>query len=113
MIDVSDGVASEVRHICEESNVGALVDARSIPIHPEVEAAAKRLGHRGLDYALSGGEDFELIFTIKEADLTKLKTYTNDLTVIGSIVPGKEGVKYKDLDGIFKDLPGGYDHFSG
>jgi thiamine-monophosphate kinase len=112
MIDVSDGVASEVRHICNESGVGALVDAKKIPIHPQTEEAAKSLGKRGLDFALSGGEDFELLFTISVKDLPKLQKTVKDFKVIGEITSGKKGVRYIELNGQVRDLPGGYDHFS-
>ncbi len=63
MIDISDGLASEVHHICKLSKVGALVDEKKIPIHAETQAAAKNFADDPLDYALYGGEDFELLFT--------------------------------------------------
>ncbi len=112
MIDVSDGVASEVRHICNESHVGALVVAKNIPIDPETEQAAVQAGTTGLKCALSGGEDFELIFTIAPQDLPKLEAEINDFTVIGEILPLAEGAKYITLQDEKLDLPGGYDHFS-
>ncbi|MFC1517726.1 thiamine-phosphate kinase [Candidatus Margulisiibacteriota bacterium] len=111
MIDISDGVAPETRHICEESKVGAIIEARKIPIHPKTNEAAEAVGSTGLECALSGGEDFELLFTLFEKDLEKLKKEVKDITVIGNILDRKEGSRYVDLDGLVKELPGGYDHF--
>ncbi|MBU0580412.1 MAG: thiamine-phosphate kinase [Candidatus Margulisbacteria bacterium] len=111
MIDISDGVSPEVRHICEESGVGALIEAKNIPIHHETHKAAESVGTTGLECALSGGEDFELLFTLEEKYWQRLKEEVKDITVIGRIVKREEGEKYIDLDGLIKDLPGGYDHF--
>jgi thiamine-monophosphate kinase len=112
MIDISDGLASEVHHICRQSSVGARIDAASVPIHATVIAAARDLEQAPLQFALSGGEDFELLFSIapeKVADLeqTGLNCYT-----VGKIVPASEGIVLMATDGGRAPLPGGYAHFT-
>ncbi|MBI2656218.1 thiamine-phosphate kinase, partial [Candidatus Woesearchaeota archaeon] len=63
MIDVSDGVASEIKHICDGSDVGAVIHADKIPISKDTINDAKKISKNPLDFALYGGEDFELVFT--------------------------------------------------
>ena len=108
MIDVSDGVASEVRHICQESGVGAVVYAGKIPISKDTINDAKKIKKNPLDFALYGGEDFELVFTANKKKLKQLKKY--DVSVIGEIVDRKYGIKLiknnKKLD-----LESGFEHF--
>lgn len=108
MIDVSDGVASEVRHICEESKVGAIVYADKIPISKGTRIDSKKLNKNPLDFALYGGEDFELIFTANKNKLKQLKKY--DVTIIGEIVDKKNGVKLLKNNKKY-DLESGFDHF--
>lgn len=108
MIDVSDGVASEIRHICEESKVGAVIYADKIPISKNTINDTKKIGKDAVDFALYGGEDFELVFTANKNKLKQLKKY--DVTVIGEIVDRKYGIKLiknnKKLN-----LESGFDHF--
>ncbi|MFW6040425.1 MAG: thiamine-phosphate kinase [Thermoplasmatota archaeon] len=105
MIDVSDGLASEVNHICKESGVGALIEKSNIPISDRTKKAGEILEKDPILWALSGGEDFELIFTIPEDRIE----YIQGLTPIwvGEIIG--EGVYL--IDGEKKMLEGGYDHF--
>jgi thiamine-monophosphate kinase len=63
MIDLSDGLSRDLRHICEQSEVGAILDASLIPIHEDARALAKQTGKSPLDHALNDGEDYELLFT--------------------------------------------------
>lgn len=63
MIDLSDGLSRDLRHICEQSNVGALIDAARIPIHEDARAMSRRDGRAPLEHALHDGEDHELLFT--------------------------------------------------
>jgi len=63
MIDLSDGLSRDLRHICEESNVGAIIDASLVPIHDDAKALAKTSGKSPLEHALHDGEDYELLFT--------------------------------------------------
>jgi thiamine-monophosphate kinase len=82
MIDISDGLASEIKHLAQHSNVGFDVYEEKIPVSPRTMEAASEFN---LDYttcALSGGEDYELLFTIKQSDYDKIKGNPN-LTVIG------------------------------
>ena len=108
MIDVSDGVASEVKHICEQSNVGAIIYCDKIPISKDTINDAKKIKKNQIDLSLYGGEDFELIFTAGKNKLKKLKEY--DVAVIGKIVDKKYGVKLIK-NGKKLDLESGFDHF--
>lgn len=111
MIDVSDGLASEVRHICEQSKCGAEVDYSKIPLHLETKLCAEKIGQNAEDWALSGGEDFELIFTISEKNYTKLHTeIKNQITVVGKILKQTEGI-WLLKNSKRERLKGGYDHF--
>jgi len=63
MIDVSDGVATDLSHLCQASSVGARIEAAAVPVSPRLKAAAPRLGLDPLRLALTGGEDYQLLFT--------------------------------------------------
>ncbi len=109
MIDVSDGVASEIKHICDESKVGAVIYADKIPISKNTIKDAEKIKKDALDFALYGGEDFELIFTASKNKLKKLKGY--DVTVIGEIVDRKYGIRLIKNNKRLK-LRNGFDHFT-
>ena len=108
MIDVSDGIASEIRHICDESKVGAVIFADNLPISKDTIIDAKKVKKDAVDFALYGGEDFELVFTANNYKLNQLKKY--DVTVIGKIVDRGYGIKLiknnKKLG-----MESGFDHF--
>jgi thiamine-monophosphate kinase len=63
MIDLSDGLSRDLRHICQQSQVGAIIDASAVPIHADATELAKRTGQSPLEHALHDGEDHELLFT--------------------------------------------------
>ena len=110
MIDVSDGLGSEVKHICNESNLGALIFYDKIPISGETEESAVKLNKNSYDFALYGGEDFELVFTIQRNKLELLKKHFSDFTIVGIIHEKDKGV-YLLKDGKKHKLNKGYDHF--
>lgn len=82
MIDVSDGLSSELLHLCRESGIGCLLQEEKIPIHEETEALAAMFHTSATACALSGGEDYELLFTIAQEDYEKISRH-KDLSVIG------------------------------
>jgi thiamine-monophosphate kinase len=91
MIDISDGLASEIFHIAKQSNVGVNLFEDKIPIDPMTYNTAREMELDPTLTALSGGEDYELLFSIKQADFDKIKN-NPDITVIGHITDVKEGV---------------------
>jgi thiamine-monophosphate kinase len=91
MIDISDGLASEIFHIAKQSNVGVNLFEDKIPIDPMTYNTAREMDLDPTLTALSGGEDYELLFTIKQDDFEKIKNNA-DITVIGHITDAKEGV---------------------
>ena len=91
MIDVSDGLSSEIMHICKQSKCGANIYEEKIPLDPTVISSCEEFNLNSTTVALSGGEDYELLFTIKQEDYPKIKANPN-LTVIGHITPEKEGI---------------------
>lgn len=90
MIDVSDGLASEILHICEQSNVGVELYEEKIPLDPQTYDTAREFGLDPTVCALSGGEDYELLFTIKTEDYDKVKNLP-DFTIIGHITNKEKG----------------------
>ena len=111
MIDVSDGVASEVKHICKQSNVGAVVVKEKLPLHSYTVANGLKLGVDPATWALSGGEDFVLLFTVSADVFYREKELFKECTIIGKILDKSEGI-FLEVDGVQKDLGKGYDHFS-
>jgi thiamine-monophosphate kinase len=87
MIDVSDGLASEVLHLCAESKVGARLFEEQLPIHDKTFLAATELNFSPITAALNGGEDYELLFTIRQQDYQILLDNTTDISFIGFITP--------------------------
>ena len=92
MMDVSDGLSSEVLHISKQSNLGCRVYEEKIPVHEAAKQAAFKFGLDATICALSGGEDYELIFTIKQEDYDKI-VLSEQISVIGYMVELEEGCK--------------------
>lgn len=117
MIDLSDGLLSDLGHICEESRVGALLFAEKIPLSSELKLLAGGAGFNPLDLAISGGEDYQLLFTVSaknERGIEKLFK-EHDLTPpypIGEIEQGP-CIRIVKADGSVAELqPKGFNHFT-
>jgi thiamine-monophosphate kinase len=91
MIDISDGLASEILHITTQSKVGCNLYEEKIPIDPSTYNMSREFNMDPTTCALNGGEDYELLFTIDASDFPKVKA-NPDITVIGHITPEKDGV---------------------
>jgi len=113
-IDISDGLASDVSHICDASHVGVHIVAQSLPILPEVETIAKLAARDPQELALCGGEDYELLFTVSENLATALPEALFSATgvratAIGTIHEGVQRLLFNQ--GVTTPLgPGGWDH---
>lgn len=127
MEDVSDGLASEIINICNESKAGAVIYKEKIPLEKSMANDAKKLKKRPLDFALYGGEDYGIVFTISQSQLRKLNNAKNkkiknkiqqnnnkntklDFAIIGRILPEKKGI-YLLGKGKKIKLRHGYEHF--
>jgi thiamine-monophosphate kinase len=111
-IDISDGLISDLNHICQSSQVGARIEVERVPIAPTVKA---NFGARALELALSGGEDYELLFTARAKVVEQVKSAIScPVTVIGEIVADKASkITLVDKDGNPVSLPKtGWDHFA-
>ena len=91
MIDISDGLSSEIIHICRQSNVGCNLYEDKFPLDPQVISTCEEFNLDSTTIALNGGEDYELLFTIALDDYDKIKGNPN-LTVIGHITEKNEGM---------------------
>lgn len=111
MIDISDGLASEIFHICKSSGVGALVEESGVPVHPDTEMMAIKFNLDPITCALSGGEDYELLFTIDPADVEKIK-FLPDIYIAGEITHAKDGIKLNSKGGNLHPIQAqGWTHF--
>ncbi|MCK5907912.1 MAG: thiamine-phosphate kinase, partial [Flavobacteriales bacterium] len=90
MIDISDGLSSEVLHICKQSEVGCNIYEEKIPLDPTVISTCEEFNLDVTTVALSGGEDYELLFTISATDYDKIKANPS-LTVIGHMTDASAG----------------------
>ena len=113
MIDISDGLSSDLNHLCSASSVGALIDSSLLPIDSQVTELCGRRALDPLQLALHGGEDFELLFTIKPADVPLLPRRVDgaSITRIGEIRTQDDGVKISERARIWDLNPGGWKHF--
>ena len=100
MMDVSDGLSSELLHICKQSGVGCRLYEDKIPLDPQVISTCEEFNLDSTTIALSGGEDYELLFTIAQADYDKIKGNPN-FSVIGYITDKSEGVNLVTRAGQF------------
>ena len=90
MIDISDGLSSELLHICKQSEVGCTIYEEKLPIHEQTNEGAAKFGIAVTTCALNGGEDYELLFTISPDDFEKVKE-CELLHIIGHITKPEEG----------------------
>ncbi|MBY0543582.1 MAG: thiamine-phosphate kinase [Sphingobacteriaceae bacterium] len=113
MIDVSDGLASEILHICTQSEKGCTLYEEKIPIDPMTYETARELGLDPTICALNGGEDYELLFTIKQADYDKLKNDI-DVSIIGYITDKNSGCNMISKSNVSHELKAqGWNAFKG
>jgi thiamine-monophosphate kinase len=113
MIDLSDGLSSDINHLCEASNVGALLDASLLPIDEHVVELCGRRALDPLQLALHGGEDFELLFTVKPENVARLPKRVDGVEIkrIGEVTTANDGVKISEGTRTWDLRPGGWKHF--
>lgn len=113
MIDVSDGLASEILHLTTQSEKGCTIYEDKLPIDPVTYETARELGLDPTVCALNGGEDYELLFTIKQTDYDKIKNDV-DVTIIGHITDENSGVKMISKSNVVHELKAqGWNAFKG
>ena len=112
MIDISDGLASEIMHICKSSDVGCHIYDEKIPIDAITSMTAIDFNLDPVTCALNGGEDYELLFTVKQSDFDKVKGNPH-MTPIGHITHKNDGIYYVDKSGSAIELRAqGWNHFN-
>jgi thiamine-monophosphate kinase len=112
-IDVSDGLGGDLEKLCMASGCGAEIDAASLPVsEPLVAAVGRELAR---EYALTGGDDYELLFTVPQARLGAMNNAValglGPVTRIGSLVSGN-GVRVFTRGGVMQFSGAGFDHFA-
>ena len=113
MIDISDGLSSDLTHLCEESHVGALIDSAALPIDKDVIHLCGRRALDPLMLALHGGEDFELLFTVHPDNVARLPKRVDGVAIsrIGEVTdqPGK--IRIAEKNRVWDLRPEGFEHF--
>ena len=112
-IDISDGLVADLGHICKSSGVTASVDSRRLPIHPDL---ASNFQDQCLDWALFGGDDYQLCFTVPAENYQMVDDWISrgelDATWIGSIIPCSDNTSAVLVDGVKSpERARGFDHF--
>ena len=113
MIDLSDGLSSDLNRLCTASNVGALIDSALLPVDNYVTELCGRRALDPLQLALHGGEDFELLFTVKPENVPRLPRRVDGVEIkrIGEITAAHEGVKITEGTRVWELKPGVWKHF--
>ena len=116
-LDLSDGLSGDLRHLCQQSRVGALLQEASLPLSPHLVAYAAQMKVDPLLWALHGGEEYELLFTVPPKYQRRLELAVKQLgipvTAIGVMTPRRSGIRISHPDGkTQKLLPQSYVHFA-
>jgi thiamine-monophosphate kinase len=113
MIDISDGLSSDLHHLCTESNVGATIDAASLPLDEGVKYLCGRRALDPLALALHGGEDFELLFTVSPENVSRLPKRVDGVGIsrIGEITEQSGVAKIREKNHEWSLQPEGFQHF--
>ncbi len=110
MIDISDGLASEIKHLCKRSDLGCTVYEDKLPIDQKTYDTARSFEMDPTTYAMNGGEDYELLFTIRQDDYEKIKLHP-DITVIGHMTDKSAGINLITKSGAVVEIKAqGWDH---
>ena len=112
MIDISDGVASELHHLCRQSKTGATIYAHKLPIDPQAVKVAEEFGISPTTFAMNGGEDYELMFTIPITDFDKVRSWP-EVSIIGHMTDDPALIQMILDSGEMVDVQAqGWQHFS-
>ena len=113
MIDISDGLSSDLNHLCTASGAGALIESSVLPIDHQVVELCGRRALDPLQLALHGGEDFELLFTVNPESVGRLPRKVDGvgITRIGEVRIHTDGVKISEGSRVWELNPGGWKHF--
>jgi thiamine-monophosphate kinase len=116
MMDISDGLATDLAHICKESGVGSEIIKKDLPVSEHLKSAAEKLGNPALDWMLKGGEDYHLLFTVSPDHEQELRNLVLEKTgreifCIGKIIEG-QGLFLTDGANREEISYQGYDHFN-
>ena len=113
MIDISDGLSSDLRHLCDESKVGAVVETASLPLDENVVQLCGRRALDPLALALHGGEDFELLFTVAPENVARLPKRVDDVPIsrIGEITGESGSVQVSEQNRVWELAAQGFEHF--
>jgi thiamine-monophosphate kinase len=115
-IDLSDGLSGDLRHLCAESRVGAEIELSALPLSSACRLYAESVNQDARTYALAGGEDYELLFTVPARHRTRFQRVSMQhrlhATRVGRMTAAKEGLRMTLSDGRQRPLPAtGYEHF--
>jgi thiamine-monophosphate kinase len=116
MLDISDGLAGDLGHLCAQSQVGARIDEAALPISAATQEVAGLVGQSALEWALSGGEDYQLLFTAPPGAVRRIQELLwlatgTQVTVIGEILPPEAGMRLRTPAGAMQPLAArGWDH---
>ncbi|MDE3000351.1 MAG: thiamine-phosphate kinase [Gemmatimonadota bacterium] len=116
MLDLSDGMASDLRHICRQSGVSAVIDGATIPVSPAFRRFRELSGAGTRNLAITGGEDYELLFTVAQRgrDVVEALAAGTEISCIGRIVKGDGRIFLENARGLKTELDArGFEHFSG
>jgi thiamine-monophosphate kinase len=115
MIDISDGLSSDLAHLCEESHVGVLIDSASVPIDRDVIHLCGRRALDPLMLALHGGEDFELVFTVHPDNVARLPKRVDGVAIslIGEVTDQPRKIRIAEKNRVWDLRPQGFEHFRG